>query len=225
MWGSGHRAAVGMADVVSDLRTFHDVPPPTEPAEFRTAAYLVKALTYLALAFPIVLPLLVAGAILTGRLAWADVTGNWLLLLAILAAIPTFVLLSRAYPAFVDGEKWSLAAVALVGFGLLALTPARFLTEAASKQGQVAIPPTRVEWIVFLGAAAYLYVVLSPETRAGMRAARARNAVKIPPRETTPASGAAATSVRYRCPNCARVYVLPKAPPPGTMCPRCREAP
>lgn len=208
---------MGLGDIVADLRAVHDVPPPAAPPEFRMAALLVKGLTYLALAFPIVLPLLVLGAVATGRLAWAEVSGNSLLLLAILAAIPTFVLLARAYPAFVRGESWSLWAVALVGFGVLALTPARFLTEAATKDGQVAIPPTRVEWFIFLAAAAFLYVVLSPETRSGMRAARAQNAVKPP---TAAAPGA---KIRYVCPDCQRVYMLDRAPPAGTLCPKCRS--
>lgn len=216
---------MALGNAVADLRRFHDVPPPAGPPEYRLAAWLVKGLTYAALAFPVALPGVVLLMVASDRLTMGQATGNPVLLLVILAAIPTFVILARAYPSFVAGERWSQVAISLVGFGILALMPVRFLREAATKAGP-ALPPTRAEWIVFFAAAAFLYFVLCQETRAGMRDLRLAAERRVtPPAREEPLVAAPAEppmGVKYACPGCGRVYTMKKQPPAGTLCPRCR---
>lgn len=212
--GAGLRRRVETPRLLDDVRAFRETPLPPGPGEFRLAAQIVRGLGYGGVAIALVLvALLATGGTLLPRVL-EPLARQSPLVLGILAAggVVTSLLVVFSYPAFVAGERWSLFVLALVGVGFVLLVPLRFFAEAAILGDHTpAIPPTSGEWIILGASGAFLYVLLSPETREGMRTMRLQHG-------PTPV----ADGVRYVCPQCGRVYRLRKEPSIGTLCARCR---
>lgn len=185
--------------VVGDFVRFTHTRLPDPGAPARTPAILVKGTGYLALVGLLALPY---------GLFVAATTGDLSPFLAGCASAAVFVLVLYAYPAYARGERWSLPALSIIGFLLILLGPLRFLTDAASHPDVAAAPISTPEWIVIFAGVGFLYFLLSPESREGMRQARRR----LP-----------AVPGRYVCPECGRVFRLRRLPAPGTLCPSCRR--
>ncbi|MHB8585481.1 MAG: hypothetical protein ACYDDF_06545 [Thermoplasmatota archaeon] len=115
------------------------------------------------------------------------------------------------YPAYTRGERWSVPLLSVVGSVLVLIGPVRFITAAAAQNNPAtpALPIQPNEQIMMILGVIYLYFLLSPESREGMRRAR----LAQPP-----------TPGRYICPGCGRVFRLKVPPPLGTLCPNCRRA-
>jgi hypothetical protein len=143
-------------------------------------------------------------------------------LLSVAAALALVSFASRTYVAWTQRRPRSLAMARALAAILLAAAAFLAVTGFLPERGDPGTDaPSPVGGIVLAAAVAALAVAILVRSQgAGVRAwVQARDVPSAP--SARPAAG---PGIVYQCPRCRRSFQLATHPPPGALCPSCRQA-